>query len=71
MCSYHLCVKCSSSCILSMFQECDITGGDIKECILSMFQECDITGGCIKEVNQYVGSVYTRNCLEFLFFFLT
>jgi hypothetical protein len=38
MCSYHLCVECFSliacvhlACILSIFQECDITGDDIKE----------------------------------------
>jgi hypothetical protein len=35
MCSYHLCVERSSpttlAYILSIFQECDITGGDIKE----------------------------------------
>jgi hypothetical protein len=58
MCSYHLCAESSSP----------ITCVSHLACILSVFQECDITGGDIKEVNQYVGSVYAMNCLQFLFF---
>ena len=36
MCSYHLCLECSSpiTCFhlgIKIFQKCDIVGGDIKE----------------------------------------